>query len=467
MAMPFGNTRVVQASFDSMPSSTPLSKGAAFRSVTGMRIGNATAIPAIPLGRGAPLPIGLRHELEAIFKTDFSSVRIHIGSQPRGIGALALASGENICFAPGQYRPAGAEGRWLLAHELAHVVQQRNKRVRNPFTSSAAVVQDPALETEADRWARAVSGLSRSQTNTWRPLSIQRTRAAIVGASAVRPPRGQAVVQGFFETLAGIASASIAYVPTVATGLLIGYAVNTLTERQLGRNIVGVVTHYFSDPVIKEVMREARQAGIRPWSTQTYNGYSFKIDRYARTYEVVGTFSRRNGARKYGSIEPLVKAPFDQNGHIIADSLNGPIAACNFVGMTPFHNNAVGAAVDDATYSRMEAAVRYILDHETKYVPGQGELPYVRADLRVTLQYPVWVGTNRNTKLNFFRPNHLDVFVKAYTANGHSTEYRNPFVEVGIGMGGHLGVVSVRLDGDFDNSVPGGNRYLIGDVGYP
>lgn len=183
MAIPFGNMRVVQASFDSRPSSISLAKGAAFRSLTGMRIGNATAIPVIALVRGVPLPIGLRHELEAIFKTDFSSVRIHIGSQPRGIGALALTSGENICFAPGQYRPAGAEGRWLLAHELAHVVQQRNKRVRNPFTSSAAVVQDPVLEIEADRWARAVSGLSRSQTNTWQTLSIQRTRAAIVGAT--------------------------------------------------------------------------------------------------------------------------------------------------------------------------------------------------------------------------------------------------------------------------------------------
>jgi ribosomal protein S18 acetylase RimI-like enzyme len=42
----------------------------------------------------------------------------------------------------------------LLGHELAHVVQQRAGRVRNPLGSGLAVVQDHALEAEADRLGR-------------------------------------------------------------------------------------------------------------------------------------------------------------------------------------------------------------------------------------------------------------------------------------------------------------------------
>jgi hypothetical protein len=42
-------------------------------------------------------------------------------------------------------------GQALLGHELTHVVQQRAGRVRNPYASGIAVVQDPALEAEADR----------------------------------------------------------------------------------------------------------------------------------------------------------------------------------------------------------------------------------------------------------------------------------------------------------------------------
>ncbi len=56
---------------------------------------------------------------------DFSQVRIHEGSHVVGIGAVAYADGSNIHFASGEYNPHSAEGRQLLAHELAHVVQQR------------------------------------------------------------------------------------------------------------------------------------------------------------------------------------------------------------------------------------------------------------------------------------------------------------------------------------------------------
>jgi hypothetical protein len=116
--------------------------------------GDAFALPAsfnLPSGPGQTLPDAVRGKMESFFGTDFSGVRVHVGPEAPAIGALAFTVGDTIVFAPGQYDPASPRGQQILGHELAHVVQQRAGRVRNPFGSGLAVVQDRALEAEADR----------------------------------------------------------------------------------------------------------------------------------------------------------------------------------------------------------------------------------------------------------------------------------------------------------------------------
>lgn len=116
--------------------------------------GDAFALPpsfSLPAGGGRPLPDAVRQKMERYFGADFSSVRVHVGPEAPAIGALAFTVGNTIAFAPGQYMPDTARGQQILGHELAHVVQQRAGRVRNPFGSGLAVVQDTALEAEADR----------------------------------------------------------------------------------------------------------------------------------------------------------------------------------------------------------------------------------------------------------------------------------------------------------------------------
>ncbi len=116
--------------------------------------GNAFALPQtfnLPAGGGRPIPDTVRQKMEGFFKTDFSRVRVHVGPEAPAIGALAFTVGDTIVFAPGQYSPDTPRGQQLLGHELAHVVQQRAGRVRNPFGQGLAVVQDMALEAEADR----------------------------------------------------------------------------------------------------------------------------------------------------------------------------------------------------------------------------------------------------------------------------------------------------------------------------
>jgi hypothetical protein len=100
------------------------------------------------------LPESVRGKMEAALGANFVDVRVHVGPQAERIGAIAFTIGSDIYFAPGRYQPDSVHGQQLLGHELAHVVQQRAGRVRNPMGSGIAVVQDHALEAEADRLGR-------------------------------------------------------------------------------------------------------------------------------------------------------------------------------------------------------------------------------------------------------------------------------------------------------------------------
>ncbi len=78
---------------------------------------------------GRPLDTATRGFFEPRLGLDLGAVRVHTegqaGDAARSVGARAFAVGDNIVFAPGEYAPSSASGRHLLAHELAHVVQQR------------------------------------------------------------------------------------------------------------------------------------------------------------------------------------------------------------------------------------------------------------------------------------------------------------------------------------------------------
>lgn len=100
---------------------------------------------------GARIPETVLRKMEHAFGADFSDVRIHVGQEARGIGAIAFTWGTDIHFAPGFYQPETFQGQQLLGHELTHVLQQRSGRVHNPFGAGTAVVQDMSLESEADR----------------------------------------------------------------------------------------------------------------------------------------------------------------------------------------------------------------------------------------------------------------------------------------------------------------------------
>lgn len=79
-------------------------------------------------GRGQPLSEAGRDFFEPRFGHDFSGVRVHADAEAntltRALNARAFTTGKDIFFQQGGYNDCSTVGRHLLAHELAHVLQQ-------------------------------------------------------------------------------------------------------------------------------------------------------------------------------------------------------------------------------------------------------------------------------------------------------------------------------------------------------
>jgi hypothetical protein len=111
---------------------------------------------------GQPLDPTTREFFELRFRYDLSRVRIHTDAEgaqsARSVDAKAYTVGNHIAFAAGRFAPATRDGGTLLAHELAHVVQQgapmRNRAVlrRQPDKPSKTDAQKLAEFKKSKEW---------------------------------------------------------------------------------------------------------------------------------------------------------------------------------------------------------------------------------------------------------------------------------------------------------------------------
>lgn len=132
---------------------------------------------------GRPLDSGTRAEMEARFATDFSDVRIHEGGAARAsaaeVGARAYTSGNHVVVG------AGGSDKHTLAHELTHVVQQRQGAVAGTDNGSGLRVSDPS-----DRFEREAEANARRVMSGPAPAGgLPGTDASPLRAAAGAPPR--------------------------------------------------------------------------------------------------------------------------------------------------------------------------------------------------------------------------------------------------------------------------------------
>lgn len=121
---------------------------------------------------GQPLDPTTRAFFEPRFGHDFSQVRLHTDAKAaesaRAANALAYTVGRDVVFGEGRYEPGKTEGRKLLAHELTHVVQQRQAY----SAPTQLALAGTRLEVEADAAAATVLSGRKAPvaTQTARPI---------------------------------------------------------------------------------------------------------------------------------------------------------------------------------------------------------------------------------------------------------------------------------------------------------
>lgn len=118
--------------------------------------GRRAAVDALLGAPGVPMRGGLRAEMESRLGADFSDVRLHSGpaaaASAAALGAKAYTSGEHVVLG------AGGSDRHTLAHELTHVIQQRQGAVAGTTSGDGLSISDPAdaFERAAEANARRV-----------------------------------------------------------------------------------------------------------------------------------------------------------------------------------------------------------------------------------------------------------------------------------------------------------------------
>ncbi len=146
----------VRAPLVTRPAPAPRRAILAPRLPTGPRPGAARAGAQAP---GVPLDGATRRWMEARFGYDFAAVRVHADARAAAaadaLQAHAYTVGQHIVFGAGRYQPETRAGRALLAHELAHAVQQRAVPAEPAEAAPAVDAVDDPREQAADAQARA------------------------------------------------------------------------------------------------------------------------------------------------------------------------------------------------------------------------------------------------------------------------------------------------------------------------
>lgn len=140
---------------------------------------------------GQPLDPATRNFFERRFGHDFSRVRVHTddcaADSARAVNASAYTVGSDIVFGANQYRPLQGKGNQLVAHELAHVVQQETS-VPSLSTDSGSLriaQSDDGPEHEAEQAAIRLGSASPSVRE--RPV----VRRAPPGSKQAQPTQTQ------------------------------------------------------------------------------------------------------------------------------------------------------------------------------------------------------------------------------------------------------------------------------------
>ncbi|SEE00961.1 DUF4157 domain-containing protein [Streptomyces sp. TLI_105] len=174
-----------------------------------------SSVPDVLRSAGRPLEDSVRADMESRLGADFSDVRVHTDAAAKAsaaeMGARAYTSGSHVVI--GQ----GGGDRHTLAHELTHVIQQRQGPVAGTDDGSGLRVSDPSDRFEREAEANAVRALAGRPARTDSVQTGPVQRAVATGRAEGR------TVQRFHDP-AGDGAGARAYVAANWTRILKAYA---------------------------------------------------------------------------------------------------------------------------------------------------------------------------------------------------------------------------------------------------
>ena len=137
------------------------------------------SVHAVLATQGSSLAPAVRAPMERGFGLDFSHVRVHndasAAHSAAAVDAAAYTVGSHVVFGAGSFAPGTRAGRHLIAHELAHVVQQgAGGLMRKSLSSLMIGPEDDPAERDADQAADRVVAGDHASPSIAAPLSVQR-----------------------------------------------------------------------------------------------------------------------------------------------------------------------------------------------------------------------------------------------------------------------------------------------------
>jgi hypothetical protein len=167
---------------------------------------------------GRPLDAETRSFFEPRFGHDFSNVRVHADARAadaaRTVNALAFTVGRDLFFGGGQFAPETGPGKRLLAHELTHVVQQKNFNA-TPQAKSLFSSSTDRAEQEASRVADKVDAGERVEIK-------QQPTAIVQGNGLVGAGIGAGIGALAGGLLGGLLGGPIGALIGIGAGALLG-----------------------------------------------------------------------------------------------------------------------------------------------------------------------------------------------------------------------------------------------------
>jgi hypothetical protein len=226
---------------------------------------------------GRALDVATRTRMESHFGHDFSRVRIHADARAaestRAVDALAYTFGRDVVFRDGPPATGTTAGRKLLAHELAHVVQQGGHASSSAAPREVGHANDVA-EREADAAAESLVSAGRAPAVR---LSTSPRLAFRLLRQPTAAPAGPA--QATPDPATQLAQASLAQLQSMATHI---HSLAEMTEVDL------------------------RLAGSQPDQKKLHAAYTRLSQLRIREFYHTATDIYQNGVARLTQSDPLV-----------------------------------------------------------------------------------------------------------------------------------------------------------------